>query len=203
LFQAAAAQVPKPRQHPVISAYFSIVRRSMMSHTIWNLAMNPPDPDPILHGQESVWSFPRPSIAQPIRNHLRVVLAGRTIAETHRGVRTIETSHPPTYYFPPQDVAPDALRRAVGSSFCEWKGSAIYYDVIGEDLCRPKAAWSYPEPSPPFGIIRDHVAFYAAAMDACFVDDEAVLPQPGNFYGGWITSSVAGPFKGVPGSRFW
>jgi uncharacterized protein (DUF427 family) len=165
--------------------------------------VNWPTPDPILPGQESVWAFPRPSIAQPIDAHLRVVLGGRTIAETCRGVRTIETSHPPTYYFPPDDVAPGALRPVGGTSFCEWKGSAVYFDVMAGDEVRPKAAWAYPDPTASFAMIRDHVAFYAASMDACFVDGELVVPQPGGFYGGWITSHVAGPFKGVPGSRGW
>ena len=159
-----------------------------------------PVPDSIAPGQESVWCFPRPAIAQPIGARLCVVLAGRTLAETRRGVRTIETSHPPTYYFPPDDIAPDALRPVTGSSFCEWKGSAVYFDVLSGDAVGPRAAWAYPDPTPSFAIIRDHIAFYAAAMDACFVDDELVVPQPGGFYGGWITSRVAGPFKGVPGS---
>jgi uncharacterized protein (DUF427 family) len=165
--------------------------------------VNRPVPNPIELGQESVWTFPRPSIAQSVDAHLRVTLDGRTIAETRRGIRTIETSHPPTYYFPPEDIAPDTLRPAGGSSFCEWKGSAVYLDVMCGDLVRPRAAWAYPDPTAPFVAIRDHVAFYATAMDACFVDDELVVPQPGDFYGGWITSRFAGPFKGVPGSRGW
>ena len=165
--------------------------------------MTRPIPDPVKPGQESVWSFPRPAIAQPVDALLRVVLAGRTIAETRRGVRTIETSHPPSYYVPPEDVASDALRPASAGSFCEWKGAARYYDVVAGGVVRPAAAWAYPDPTPPFASIRDHVAFYAGAMDACFVDDEQVVPQPGDFYGGWITSRVAGPFKGVPGSRGW
>jgi uncharacterized protein (DUF427 family) len=164
--------------------------------------LNHPAPDPVEPGQESVWAFPRPSVAQAIDAHLRVMLDGRTIAETRRGVRTIETSHPPTYYFPAGDIAPGALRAVSGSSFCEWKGSAIYFDVVSGDVVRSKAAWAYPDPTLSFAIIRDHVAFYAAAMDACFVNDELVVPQPGGFYGGWITSTVAGPFKGIPGRAF-
>nr|WP_208408752.1 DUF427 domain-containing protein [Sphingomonas vulcanisoli] len=153
--------------------------------------------------QESVWSFPRPAIALPTEAHLRVVLNGQTIAETRRAVRTIETSHPPTYYFPLADIAPGALHRVAGSSFCEWKGAAIYYDVVAGDIVRPKAAWSYPNPTALFASIADHVAFYAGMMDACFVDDEQVVPQPGGFYGGWITSRIVGPFKGIPGSKGW
>ncbi|WCT72582.1 DUF427 domain-containing protein [Sphingomonas naphthae] len=162
-----------------------------------------PVPDRPLANQESVWDFPRPSIAQPVSAQLRIVLSGRTIADTLRGVRTIETSHPPTYYFPRDDVEEEVLRPADGSSFCEWKGSAVYLDIVVGDAVRRRAAWSYPRPTPSFAIIRDHVAFYADAMDACFVNNEQVRPQPGGFYGGWITSSLAGPFKGVPGSTGW
>jgi uncharacterized protein (DUF427 family) len=162
-----------------------------------------PSPDPFVPGQESVWSYPRPPIAQSVDLHLQVVLSDQIVAETRSGIRTIETSHPPTYYFPPSDIALGALRPAEGSSFCEWKGDAVYFDVVVGDIVRRKAAWAYPDPSSAFRMIRDHVAFYAAAMDACFVDAERVTPQPGGFYGGWITSKVAGPFKGVPGSRYW
>ena len=165
--------------------------------------MRRPVPELAGPGQESVWDFPRPSIAQTVDAHLVVILGGHTIAETRRGVRTIETSHPPTYYFPREDVTAAVLNPVAGCSFCEWKGSAIYFDVIVGNQRRPRAAWAYPRPSAPFEIIRDHVAFYAAAMDACFVDGEQVEPQPGGFYGGWITSRLSGPFKGVPGSQGW
>lgn len=162
-----------------------------------------PTPDIAREGQESVWSYPRPAVAQPTDAHLVVILAGRTIAETRRAVRTIETSHPPTYYFPPQDIVADALRGAGGGSFCEWKGSASYFDVVTDDTVRRKAAWSYRDPSPSFAILRDYVAFYAGMVDACYVDGERVVPQPGGFYGGWITAKVAGPFKGIAGSHGW
>ena len=132
-----------------------------------------------------------------------VVLGGVTIAETTRGYRVLETSHPPNYYFPPDDVAPAALAPSIGRSFCEWKGRAHYFTVYGGDRVEEDAAWAYGAPSPAFADLRDHVAFYAGRMDACFVDDELVVPQPGDFYGGWITSKVAGPFKGGPGSRGW
>lgn len=125
------------------------------------------------------------------------------IADTCNGLRTLETSHPPTYYFPPADVALSLLQSNPTESFCEWKGHARYFDVVigGERLS--SVAWSYPKPAAEFGTLRDHLAFYAAPFDGCSVDGERVTPQPGGFYGGWITSSVAGPFKGVPGSRFW
>jgi uncharacterized protein (DUF427 family) len=132
-----------------------------------------------------------------------VVLGGVTVADTTRGHRVLETSHPPNFYFPLDDVLPGALSPTEGASFCEWKGRARYYDVIGGDLIAEHAAWAYDAPSPAFAPITGHVAFYATPMDACFVDDEPVIPQPGGFYGGWITSKVVGPFKGDPGTRGW
>ena len=150
-----------------------------------------------------MWDYPRPAIADPTTAHIVVELGGVTIADTRRAVRTLETSHPPSYYIPRDDIAPCALVAVGGSSFCEWKGNARYFDVVGGSARRERAAWTYPDPAPPFAILRDYVAFYAGAMDACFVDGERVTPQPGGFYGGWITASVAGPFKGVSGSRFW
>jgi uncharacterized protein (DUF427 family) len=162
-----------------------------------------PIPDCALSGQESVWDFPRPAIAQPSTRHLRIVHRDRIVAETRRAVRTIETSHPPTYYLPQEDVHATLIRSPRAGSFCEWKDAAVYYDVdVGGELLR-EAAWSYPNPTAAFATIADHIAFYAAPFDACFVDGERVRPQPGGFYGGWITSDLAGPFKGVPGSRFW
>ncbi len=160
-------------------------------------------PDVVCPGQVSVWSFPRPAIAEPTAAHIVIQLGGAIIADTRRAVRTLETSHPPSYYIPPDDILADALVPVAGSSFCEWKGVARYCDVAGGREHRPRAAWFYPEPTPAFAIVRNHVAFYAGAMDACWLDGERVVPQPGGFYGGWITSGVAGPFKGVPGSAYW
>jgi uncharacterized protein (DUF427 family) len=159
--------------------------------------------DPVGPGQESVWDFPRPARAERVSCRLRIVHRGEVVAETCDGVRTLETSHPPSYYFPPDAVAPGILRRSRHGSFCEWKGQASYFDVViaGETLT--DVGWSYAAPTNSFAILRDHLAFYAAPFDACFVDGEKVVPQPGGFYGGWITSRLAGPFKGIPGSRFW
>ncbi len=165
--------------------------------------MHPVRPDPVRPGQESVWNYPRPAIAEPTAAHVLVRLGGVIVADTRRAVRTLETSHPPSYYIPPEDIAPGALVPVDGASFCEWKGHARYFDVAAGGERRERAAWSYPDPTAPFAILRNHFAFYAGAMDACFVDGEPVVPQPGGFYGGWITPGVAGPFKGVPGSRFW
>ncbi len=160
-------------------------------------------PDPVAPGQESAWAYPRPAIAQPTSRHIRIVHRGVVVADTRAAVRTLETSHPPTYYLPIADVTPGVLRPGRGGSFCEWKGNATYYDVVVGEEVFPNAAWGYAAPSPTFAAIADHVAFYAAPFEACFVDGERVTPQPGGFYGGWITSHVAGPFKGPPGTRFW
>ena len=162
-----------------------------------------PAPDPAPPGGESVWAFPRPAVLQPARQHLRVEFGGVVVAETVRGFRVIETSHPPTYYLPPDDVTPGCLEPAEGASLCEWKGGARYFDVVASGRRAPRAAWSYPAPSAAFAAIRDHVAFYAGPMDACLVDGERVVAQPGGFYGGWITAGVSGPFKGGPGTQGW
>ena len=154
-------------------------------------------------GQESVWDYPRPAIAEATGRHIRIEHRGVVIAETHAAVRTLETSHPPSYYLPPADIRMSTLRRSGRGSFCEWKGQAIYYDVVFEGGVFPDVAWSYPNPTPRFVGLRDHIAFYAGPFDACLVDGERVVPQPGDFYGGWITNDIVGPFKGVPGSRFW
>lgn len=160
-------------------------------------------PDPVRPGQESVWDYPRPAIARPTAAHVVVELGGIVIADTRKAVQTLETSHPPSFYLPPDDVLRGALVPVDGSSFCEWKGHARYFDVIANGQRRARAAWSYPNPTAAFAILRDHIAFYAAAMDACLVDDERVVPQPGGFYGGWITPGIVGPFKGGPGSQGW
>jgi uncharacterized protein (DUF427 family) len=135
---------------------------------------------------------------------LQVIFNGTTIAETGDGLRVLETSHPPVYYFPPEDVSWEFLRHVPGkSSFCEWKGSAVYHDVVVDDRTLPAAAWSYPSPRSRYAQLRDYLAFYPQAMDACLVNGEKARPQPGGFYGGWITRDVKGPFKGTPGSHFW
>ena len=128
---------------------------------------------------------------------------GLVVAETRRGVRTLETSHPPSYYFPRGDVAAGCLRAVLRRSVCEWKGEAEYFDVVADGRVAEAAAWSYPHPLPAFLSLTGFVAFYPGEMDACWVDGERVVPQPGRFYGGWITSRVAGPFKGGPGSAGW
>ena len=159
-------------------------------------------PDPIRPGQESAWSYPRPAIAESCPNHIRILLRGRVIADTTRSVRTLETSHPPTYYIPAADIDMTLLQPNRRSSMCEWKGEATYFDLVAPGHTLGNVAWSYPNPTPPFAAIKGHLAFYAAPFD-CTVDGERVTPQEGPFYGGWITSHVAGPFKGAPGTGFW
>lgn len=154
-------------------------------------------------GQESVWDYPRPPRLEPVAKRLRVVLNGRTVAETERGWRVLETSHPPVYYLPREDVHWPYLRDTDASSWCEFKGRAVYWDVVVDGVVAPRAAWGYPDPAPGFAAMKDAVAFYAGPMDGCWVGDEKAEPQPGGFYGGWITKDVVGPFKGAPGTWGW
>lgn len=160
-------------------------------------------PDPAGPGQESVWSYPRPAVAEPSGRHLKIVHRDVVLAETRHSIRTLETSHPPSYYFPPEAIAPFALRQSQRRSLCEWKGEAVYFDVLVQGETLRDVAWSYPNPTPPFASLRNHIAFYAWPFDGCFVDGARVTPQPGNFYGGWISADVTGPFKGPPGTMFW
>ncbi|MGJ5093436.1 DUF427 domain-containing protein [Bradyrhizobium oligotrophicum] len=154
-------------------------------------------------GQESVWDYPRPPRLERCTARLRVAFAGVTIADTQDGYRVLETSHPPVYYIPSQDVAMQLLRRAPGGSFCEFKGVAGYWTLEVGGRVSEQAAWSYEQPTAPFAPIAGHLAFYASRVEACFVGDERVAAQEGDFYGGWITSRVVGPFKGGPGTRHW
>lgn len=163
--------------------------------------MKPIKPKP---GQESVWDYPRPPRLEPVPETLRVVFNGVEIARTPRGFRVLETSHPPVYYFPPEDVRLDlAERHLAPSSFCEWKGSAHYYDFTVAAKTGQKIAWAYDAPTARFADIDGYLAFYAGRVDACFVNDELVTPQPGEFYGGWITKRIVGPFKGGKGTWGW
>jgi uncharacterized protein (DUF427 family) len=165
--------------------------------------MMPPSRIPPGPGQESVWDYPRPPRLEPTSRRIRVVFGGITIADSTRALRVLETSHPPTYYVPLDDVVQAHLVPVDGSTYCEWKGDASYFDVVAGEQRARRAAWTYRRPAKPYLSLRNHVAFYAEPMDACFVDDERVSPQPGNFYGGWVTSAVVGPFKGTPGTTGW
>jgi uncharacterized protein (DUF427 family) len=154
-------------------------------------------------GQESVWDYPRPPRLEASPRRLRVIFGGETIADTRSSYRVLETSHPPVYYLPPSDIRMECLSRTPRGSFCEFKGSATYWTVTVGGEVAPDAAWSYEQPSSDFEPIRGYIAFYAGRMGACYVDDEPVEPQPGGFYGGWITSDVVGPFKGAAGTWGW
>ena len=160
----------------------------------------PPKPVKSSHGQESVWDYPRPPRLEPFVGSITVELGGKTIASTSRAWRVLETSHPPTYYLPRDAFFVEGvLRETSGSSWCEWKGQASYYDLVTTTRVAPKAAWSYLHPSPGFEPIADAVAVMAALVDRCTVNGEQVVPQPGGFNGGWIV----GLFKGIPGSKGW
>ena len=162
-----------------------------------------PQPHPTQPGQESVWDYPRPPRLEASARRVRVELNGTLIADSSRSLRVLETSHPPTYYVHPDDVAWSYLHPAAArGTFCEWKGQATYWTVVtGTDRVEG-GAWSYPDPTPTFAAIADHLAFYPARFE-CYVDDERVAPQAGGFYGGWVTSDLAGPFKGEPGTLGW
>lgn len=158
------------------------------------------EPEP---GQESVWDYPRPPRLEESPKRIRIIFNGVTIAESNRSQRVLETSHPPVYYIPPEDIKMEYLSRTNQGSFCEWKGRAIYYTVIVGSKQAANGAWAYPDPTGSFAPLKDYLAFYAHMMDACYVDGELVEPQPGNFYGGWVTKDVLGPFKGGPGTWGW
>jgi uncharacterized protein (DUF427 family) len=162
-----------------------------------------PRPDPVGPGQESVWSYPRPPSAEVTGRHVVVEVGGRVVADTTRAVRVCETSHPPVYYVPRGDIAAGVLERAEGRSFCEWKGAATYWDVVVDGHRVAAAGWSYERPAPGYEHMAGAVAFYPGRVDRASVDGEAVRPQPGDFYGGWITDEVVGPFKGEPTSLWW
>ena len=154
-------------------------------------------------GQESAWDYPRPPRVEPTTAHVRVEVGGVVVADSRRALRVLETSSPPAFYIPREDVRIDLLSPSSTSSVCEWKGRASYHDLrVGDRVIR-NVAWSYEDPTPAFEPIRGHLAFYAGRVDSAWVDDERVVPQPGDYYGGWVTSRVVGPFKGDPGTFGW
>lgn len=152
---------------------------------------------------ESVWDYPRPPRLERTTRRLRVLFAGELIADTTNGWRLLETSHPPAYYIPPADVRTQFLHRIAKRSFCEFKGTATYWDLQAGNRTSSAAAWSYESPTHVYLDLANHLCFYAGRADECYVDDLLVIPQPGDFYGGWITPDLKGPFKGIPGSAAW
>lgn len=173
--------------------------------------MGKPERQALNPGQESVWDYPRPPRLEPSPQRIQVKFKGLWIADSQNTIRVLETTHPPVYYIPPQDIQQQYLQQVARSSFCEWKGMATYYTVTVNPAEDPagvggkaeQAAWSYPTPTPAFTAIQGYVAFYPSKMDACYVDGEQVEAQPGDFYGGWITQNIVGPFKGSPGTWGW
>lgn len=164
------------------------------------MTVQPIPPQP---GQESVWDYPRPPRLEASHKHVRVMFHGIILAETRRAYRVLETSHPPVYYIPPSDIQMQYLLPSSAASFCEWKGGASYYSVCVGGETATDAAWYYPHPTLAFAAVQDYVAFYPSRMSGCFVDEERVQSQAGDFYGGWITHDIVGPFKGEPGTRGW
>lgn len=152
--------------------------------------------------EENVQGYPRPPALEAVPQQVRVILGGHIVAETTNALRVLETHHAPTYYVPPGDVSAE-LAAAYGRSICEWKGTASYVDVIAVETIAPRAAWLYVQPAPAFAPLQDHLAFYAASMEACFVGEHRVIPQPGDFYGGWVTDNLRGQIKGAPGTEHW
>jgi uncharacterized protein (DUF427 family) len=154
-------------------------------------------------GQESVWDYPRPPRVEATTDRIRIRFGGETIADTTDAVRVLETSHPPVYYLPRSAFPEGTLDKAAGASFCEFKGAAKYVTLRGGLARAESAGWYYPNPSPGYELLTDRVAVYPSAMDSCEVNGEIVGAQAGDFYGGWITSRVVGPFKGEPGTMGW
>ncbi len=164
--------------------------------------------EPVGPGEESVWDFPRPPAVQRVAAPLRVEFAGRVVAATRSGRRIVETAGAPVYVFPPADVATELLEpRDEAWSVCEWKGVARYFDLVAVGRRSKSAAFTYPDPLDDLGedypAIAGWFAFYAGRVDAAFVGEERVAPQPGGFYAGWVTANLRGPIKGVPGSEGW
>lgn len=152
-------------------------------------------------GQESVWDYPRPPTLVNSDEHVEVKSGDSVLANSHAAWRVLETASPPTYYLPAADIDWDRLVKIPNSSFCEWKGQASYFALAGDSRKTP-VAWLYASPSQRFAAIDQHASFYPGKL-ACFVNGERVRPQPGEFYGGWITDRVTGPFKGEPGTGHW
>ncbi|MDZ4168165.1 MAG: DUF427 domain-containing protein [Coriobacteriia bacterium] len=152
---------------------------------------------------ERVWDYPRPPSVMRESLHVRALVAGHVIVDTRRPVLIRETSHPPVYYLPPEDVAREFLVPSTHRTHCEFKGEAHYFSLAIDGSNASNVAWYYPHPSPGYEELTDHIAFYAWALDEATVDGEQVEPQPGHFYGGWVTSWLEGPFKGAPGTMGW
>ena len=153
--------------------------------------------------QESVWDYPRPPKVEPTAKRIRIIFNGQTIVDTTNALRILETSHPPVYYIPPHEIHNADLQLTPRRTLCEFKGVASYWTLTVGDKTAENVAWSYPNPTSAFELIKDYLAFYPSRMDACYVNDEQIKSQEGDFYGGWITDDIVGPFKGEPGTMGW
>ena len=158
---------------------------------------------PVEPGQESVWDYPRPPRVEPVAKRVVVRFGGAVIADTTGAVRVLETSHPPVFYVPRSAFVVGSLRPAAGTTYCEYKGEASYVDVVSNGRVAPSAGWFYAAPRKGFDGLVDMIALYPGRMDSCEVGGEVVRAQDGDFYGGWITSEIVGPFKGAPGTWGW
>jgi uncharacterized protein (DUF427 family) len=160
---------------------------------------------PVVPGpsEESVWDYPRPPRVEAVPERIRVVVGGIAIADSTRAIRVLETAGAPVYYVPRDDVRTDLLAPKSRVTHCEWKGDATYWTVTIGDRSIENVAWSYEQPKAGFEAITGCLAFYAAKVDEAWVGDERATPQPGGFYGGWLTSRIVGPVKGEPGSAGW
>ena len=156
-----------------------------------------------IKGTESVWDYPRPPRIEKISKHIQVFFGGKLIADTKSAYRVLETSHPPTHYIPPQDVRFEFLQKTNKRTICEYKGAADYYDLKVHDRVSSNAAWSYTSPAPGYEQLKDYISFYPSRVDGCYVDGKQVRAQESDFYGGWITPNIVGPFKGAPGTEGW
>lgn len=169
----------------------------------WRGEDRPPfavDPAP---GQESVWDYPRPPALEPVAQPIRIEIDGIVIAESTRAQRVLETASAPAIYLPVADIRMDLMRPESRGAVCEWKGPWVYWTLVTESRTVPQAGWGYTDPWDGFEPIRDHLSFYPAKFDACWLGDQRVEPQPGGFYGGWVTPEIVGPMKGGPGSQGW
>jgi len=172
----------------------------------------PPGVDAVVPspGQESVWDYPRPPRVDAVPERIRVIVGGIVVADSVSALRVVETASPPAYYVPPSDVRTDLLSVSRTTTVCEWKGAATYWTLrmgarVLPDVAWlvPDVAWSYERPNPGYERIAGHFAFYAGRVDEAWVGDEQAIPQPGDYYGGWVTSRIVGPFKGDRGTFGW
>ncbi|MGF1649538.1 MAG: DUF427 domain-containing protein [Hyphomicrobiaceae bacterium] len=164
----------------------------------WTGVERPPFAEAPAPGQRSVWDFPRPPEAEDVDGRVEVRLGATVIAMTTRARRVLETSHPPTYYIPPADVDLSLITVRDDASHCEWKGFSCALDAGPID----NAGWMLRSAYVEFAHLLGWLAFYPQKLD-CSINGDAVMAQPGAYYGGWITPDLAGPFKGAPGSGDW